>query len=143
MRKPRMPKFNCNMSWDEYKELDYFCRQYHRKKAEADALLTLRVSTPEVAMAADGTGVFMPHGSGGISDPVAITAEKRERLLRDVRMIDQAAVIAGQDLAEYLLKSVTRKNGVRSVLCDVPCSERQFYRMRRTFFCVLKMMREG
>ena len=36
-----------DVTWDEYKELDYFCRQYHRKKQEAENLLTLRVSTPQ------------------------------------------------------------------------------------------------
>ena len=33
------------ISWEEYKELTYFCLQYDRKRREADALLTLKLST--------------------------------------------------------------------------------------------------
>ena len=72
-----------DVTWDEYKELDYFCRQYHRKKQEAENLLTLRVSTPQPVVAADGSADFPGRGGGCVSDPVAAMAEKRERLLRD------------------------------------------------------------
>ena len=130
------------ITWDEYKELDYFCRQYERKRSEASAILTLRVSTPQPVYDKNGNADFMPHGSGGISDPVSAAAEKRERLLRDIRMIDKAAKIAGEDLATYLLRNVTRKEGVEKIITDgCPCSERTFYRMRRKFFYVLHEMR--
>lgn len=130
------------ITWDEYKELDYFCRQYERKRSEANAILTLRVSTPQPVYDKNGNADFMPHGSGGISDPVSAAAEKRERLLRDIRMIDKAAKIAGEDLAVYLLRNVTRKEGVEKIITDgCPCSERTFYRMRRKFFYVLHEMR--
>lgn len=131
------------ITWDEYKELDYFCRQYTRKKQEADALLTLRVSTPAPVIASDGSGVFLPHG-GTPGDPVSAAAEKREKLLRDVDMIDQAADQAGGDLAPYLLRAVTRRDGVRRILSDgCPCSNSSFYRMRRMFFFILREMKYG
>ena len=130
------------ITWDEYKELDYFCRQYDRKRAEAAAMLTLRISTPQPVYDNDGNAQFMPYGSGGTSDPVAILADKRERLLRDIRMIDKAAKIAGEDLAPYLIRAVTRKEGLQRIISDgCPCSERTFYRMRRKFFYVLHEMR--
>lgn len=132
------------ITWDEYKELDYFCRQYARKKAEADALLTLRISTPQPVQSADGSGEFMPHGGGSVSDPVSAAVKKRERLLHDVSIIDKAARMAGDDLAPYLLRAVTTRDGVQRILIDgCPCSERQFYRMRRRFFYILRELRNG
>ena len=133
-----------DVTWDEYKELDYFCRQYHRKKQEAENLLTLRVSTPQPVVAADGSADFPGRGGGGVSDPVAAMAEKRERLLRDVRLIDRAAKLAGAELAPWLLRAVTRKDGVTRIIADgCPCSERSFYRMRRRFFYVLRELRNS
>lgn len=130
------------ITWDEYKELDYFCRQYARKKAEAEALLTLRISTPQPVQSADGSGEFMPHGSGSVSDPVSAAVEKRERLLRDVSLIDKAARMAGDDLAPYLLRAVTTRDGVQKVITSgCPCSERSFYRMRKRFFFILRELK--
>lgn len=133
-----------DVTWDEYKELDYFCRQYHRKKQEAENLLTLRVSTPQPVVAADGSADFPGRGGGGVSDPVAAMAEKRERLLRDVRLIDRSARLAGAELAPWLLRAVTRRDGVARIIADgCPCSERSFYRMRRRFFYVLRELRNS
>lgn len=132
------------ITWDEYKELDYFCRQYDRKRADAAAILTLRISTPQPVYDKDGNADFMPHGSGGISDPVSLAAEKRDRLLRDIQMIEKAAKIAGNDLHPYLLRSVTKKDGIHKIIADgCPCSESTFYRMRRRFFYVLYCMRNN
>lgn len=133
-----------DITWDEYKELDYFCRQYERKRRDAAALLTLRVSTAPSAKTKDDNWVFLPHGSGGTSDPVAAAAEKRERLLRDVQMIEKAARLAGDEFAPYLLRAVTRRDGVNRIIADgCPCSERTFYRMRRRFFFVLRELRNA
>ena len=133
-----------NISWDEYKELDYFCRQYDRKRAEAAAMLTLRISTPDPVRLNDGSGVFMPRGSGGVSDPVSAAAEKRDRLLRDVRMIEHAARIAAGEYAPYILKAVTKRCGVQRIIADgCPCSERVFYRMRRKFYYTLKELKDS
>lgn len=131
-----------SISWEEYKELSYFCLQYHRKKAEAARLLTIRISTPPVPTDSKGNGVMLPHGKGGISDPVAATAVKRERLLKDCDMIDKAARLAGGDLAPWLIKAVTTRGDVRGVLCGCPASERVIWRLRRSFFCILKRLRE-
>lgn len=136
------------ISWEEYKELSYFCLQYDRKKREAEALLTLRISTPTPEVYHKGGkafGAFLPRGSGRSSDPVAATAARRERLIRDVDMIEQAAKIAGDDLAGHLLKAVTTRAGVRALYKDPdkapPVGERQLYEMRRRFFWVLREMR--
>nr|DAG37287.1 MAG TPA: hypothetical protein [Caudoviricetes sp.]DAU71909.1 MAG TPA: hypothetical protein [Caudoviricetes sp.] len=132
------------LTWDEYKELEYFCRQYDRKRREADALLTLRVSTPEPVRLKNGEGMFLPRGGGGKCDPVAAAAEKRERYLHDIAIIDAAAKLAGQDLAAWLLRAVTKKGGMnRELIRGCPCSQSAFYAMRRRFFFILKQLRDG
>ena len=157
------------ISWEEYKELTYFCLQYEQKKRDAAALLTIRISTPtpekyytmRKVVLSNGQekklkvlhGVYMPHGSGQISDPVAATAAKRDRLLRDVRMIEQAAQEAVIDPEtgqrsidpQYIIRAVTTRDGTRKTLAAmrVPLGERQFYGIRRRFFWVLREMKNG
>lgn len=140
------------ISWEEYKELCYFCLQYERKKREAAALLTIPSTTATpVTYRVGGKeyGTFLPHGNK-TGDPVAVTAERRERLLNDVRMIEKAALIAGQISEEYniytaLLRSVTTRGGVQSVMANPdykpPCGKNELYAARRRFFWVLKEMR--
>ena len=142
------------ISWEEYKELTYFCLQYEQKKREAAALLTLKLSTPVPEIYHKNGkeyGTFMPHGSGHVSDPTAATAAKRDRLLRDVRMIEQAAEAACRDAGEgmypALVRAVTTRCGVQAVYADPdkrpPLGERQFYSLRRKFFWILREMRAG
>lgn len=143
------------ISWEEYKELTYFCLQYERKKAEAAALLTIRLSTPVPTIyhkAGKEYGTFMPHGSGATGDPVAVTAAKREKLLADVHMIEQAAIIAGEleggaNIYPALLKAVTTRGGVQAVMTNPstrpPCGKNELYAARRRFFWVLREMRSN
>lgn len=141
------------ISWEEYKELTYFCLQYEQKKREAAALLTIKSATPTPAIyhkAGKEYGTFLPHGKGQITDPVAATAAKRDRLLGDVHMIEQAAMIAGRldsggSIYAALLRAVTTRSGVQAVFANPntrpPCGERQFYEARRKFFWVLREMK--
>lgn len=143
------------ISWEEYKELTYFCLQYEQKKREAAALLTLKLSTPVPEIyhkAGKEYGTFMPHGSGHVSDPTAATAAKRDRLLGDVHMIEQAAMAAGRLKNGYsiypsLLRAVTTRGGVRAAMTDTdtrpPCGKNEFYEARRKFFWILREMRCG
>ena len=63
-----------------YRELLHFCRQYPEWKTEAASLLWIR------AIKADG----QPHGSGK-SDPVSMAAEKREKLIEKIAIVDECA----------------------------------------------------
>ena len=139
------------ISWEEYKELVYFCLQYNQKKKAADALLTIPSTTPSPAVYHEGGreyGTFLPHGTK-ISDPVAATAERREKLLNDVRMIEAAAKQAcdgyGEELYKALLKAVTTKNGTRKIIThmNITISERKLYEVRRKFFYILSVLRNG
>lgn len=141
------------ISWEEYKELTYFCLQYDQKKRDAAALLTLKLSTPVPVIyhkAGKEYGTFLPHGSGNTSDPVAITAAKRDKLLSDVHMIEQAAIIAGElegghNIYTALLKAVTTRGGIQSIMANPntrpPCGKNEFYAARRRFFWVLREMK--
>ena len=141
------------ISWEEYKELTYFCLQYEQKKRDAAALLTLRLSTPNPAIYHKGGkeyGTFLPRGGGSTSDPVAATAAKRDRLLSDVHMIERAAIIAGElkdgyNIYTTLLKAVTTRGGVQAVYANPntkpPCGKNEFYAARRRFFWVLREMK--
>lgn len=142
------------ISWEEYKELTYFCLQYEQKKRDAAALLTIKLSTPAPAIyhkAGKEYGTFLPHGSGHVSDPVVATAAKRDRLLTDVRMIEQAAAAACEPdyNAAYaaLMRAVTTRGGVQAIFANPdhrpPMGERQFYALRRKFFWILREMRRG
>ena len=154
------------ISWEEYKELTYFCLQYEQKKHDAAALLTIKVSTPtpEVyytnrkVVLRNGLektvkvkhGTFLPHGSGQVSDPTAAIAAKRERLLNDVRMIEQAAQEAGRLTDEYniypaLLRAVTTRGGVQAAMASISpaCNKNEFYAARRKFFWILREMKNG
>lgn len=145
------------ISWEEYKELTYFCLQYSRKKKEAAALLTLRISTPPPAVVKEGGveyGVFLPRGTGGAGDPVSAAALRRERLLKDVRMIDSAcrAAVDGEAMGEArdaleacLRRAVTTRGGVEDAFeaCKPPIGKRQFYAIRRKFYWILREMRMG
>lgn len=145
------------ISWEEYKELTYFCLQYEQKKREAAALLTLKLSTPVPEIyhkAGKEYGTFMPHGSGHVSDPTAATAAKRDRLLKDIRMIEQAAKWATEAARDayswtidprYIIKAVTQRSGVQALYANSdtrpPLGERQFYTVRRIFYWVLHEMK--
>ena len=58
---------------------------------------------------------------------------------------EKAAGIAGKEMAPYILKAVTTRNGVRKTLASIrpPIGERQFYAMRRLFFYTLHELRGG
>lgn len=147
------------ITWEEYKELSYFCLQYARKKRDAAALLTLKTSTPAPVTYHKGGkeyGAFLPHAKGATGDPTAATAAKREHLLNDVRMIEQAATGATDAVKglygwaidpRYILMAVTRKSGVQALYANPatrpPLGERQFYTVRRVFFWILHEMKNG
>ena len=137
-----------NITKERYNELRWFCRQYDKKKRDAAALLTVRISTPApVTIYKDKReyGEFMPRGGGGVSDPTAQTAEKRDRLLRDVQVIERAARMAADEMAPYILKAVTGNDGIERVIANTkaPLSYGDFRTLRRRFFYILDGLLNG
>lgn len=119
------------------RELESFCYQYHEKKKRLGDLLH---SMPSAHVSG------MPRGSG-ISDPTARTAVliATENLMRDIEDMEAAAREAaeasgeGEVMGRYLLQYVTRRK--KPPIDLVPCGRRQFYALRRAFFCVLDKRR--
>ena len=97
-------------------------------------------------------GEFMPHGGNRTGDPTAATAAKRDRLLGDVHMIEQAALAAGvledgHSIYASLLRAVTTRGGVQAVMANPntrpPCGKNEFYAARRKFYWLLREIKNG
>jgi len=84
-----------------------------------------------------------PHGTG-TGDPTPITAMRMGVLRGNVEMIESTAILAGRDVAEFLLYAVTNEgityNYLRSGRCSlgvIPCGRNQYYQIRRSFYYLL------
>ena len=119
-----------------YYELKHFCMQYPDWKIQLKAIDGYQHQ-------ADFTD--MPKTvENDIFDPVARTAQQRERLLRRIDMVESAAREAGADLSGYILKGITE--GIAySILCTkltIPCNRNEYYDCYRKFFWILDKLRD-
>ena len=114
---------------DRYFELLHFCRQYPDWKLEADSLLGIR------AIKLDS----QPHGTT-VGDPVASVAERRERLLQKIQIVEDCARTVGDGrwyaaIIQNVCMGKSYDHIDRTIL---PTSMRsEFFRYRRAFFAVL------
>ena len=111
----------------EYYELKAFCRQYREKKRKAsDVLLTIR------SQEQSGTS------------PVEQLVIKRDRLIRDIQMIEQAASeTAGGGWEHAIISNCCDGVGYAKIdRTKMPSSNQgAFYHARREFFYRLKLIR--
>lgn len=117
------------ISKDRYQELLHFCRQYPEWKMEANSMIGIR------AIKADG----LPHGSGK-SDPVAEIAERREKLIEKISIVDECAraIENGEWYAALIQNVCIGKTYTQMDRALMPTSDRNaFFRKRREFFDVL------
>ena len=117
------------ISQDRYRELLHFCRQYPEWKTEANSLLGIR------AVKADG----LPHGSGK-SDPVAAAAEKREKLMEKIEIVDRCAraVDEGAWYASIIQNVCIGRSYEQMDRALMPTSDKNaYFRKRREFFELL------
>ena len=122
------------ISADRYRELLHYCRQYPEWKLEASSLLGLK------AITADG----LPHGSGK-SDPVAAAAERREKLLSKIELVDECAKsICGGDWYAAIIQNVCiGKAWTQMDKALMPTSDKNsFFSVRRQFFDLLNKKTE-
>ena len=122
------------ISKERYQELLHFCRQYPEWKIEANSLLGIR------GMKMDG----QPHGSGK-SDPVAIAAAKRERLLDKIRIVEECAENAGGgDWFAAIIQNVCIGKPFAQIdQTLIPTAKANtFYKYRREFFTLLNKRTE-
>lgn len=119
---------------DRYLELLHFCRQYPEWKSEAASLIGIR------GKALDG----MPHGAG-VGDPVASAAERREKLMKKVDMVELCAMQVEEGAwFAALIQNVCMGRGY-DVLDPtlMPTSKRQaFFHARKEFFSLLDVMKQ-
>ena len=114
---------------ERYNELNARCKRYPKKRMQADALLG--ASSPSMS--------GMPHG-GGISDPTAQAAEKRDRLLSWCEPFERAAKTAAHGtFADALIKNCCYGCGYEHLDPSIlPTSNRNaFFQARREFFWLL------
>ena len=117
------------ISKDRYRELLHFCRQYPEWKTEANSLLGIR------AIKQDG----QPHGTGK-SDPVAMAAERRERLVDKIRIVDECAmaVDGGVWYASIIQNVCIGRSYEQMDRALMPTSDKNaYFRKRREFFDLL------
>ena len=117
------------ISPSRYSELLHFCRQYPEWKKEASSLLGIR------AVKADG----LPHGNGK-SDPVAAAAEKREKLLEKIAIVDECAkAVDGGDWYASIIQNVCiAKSYEQMDRALMPTSNKNaYFKKRAEFFKLL------
>ncbi len=118
------------LSFEAYKELEYFCYQYRQKKQELAEAAIKTHKKMNLAQREQQSSVTAKQN------------ELRSRALKaQLRIIEEAAEEAGRQLAPFLLKNVTEK--IRYEYMEVPCGRRQFYEMRRKFFLILYEKKRG
>ena len=90
----------------------------------------------------------MPHATGS-SDPTARIAMRSSILRSNIDLIENTALIAGQEVAEYILYAVTHEgttynylSGDRCILGRIPCGRNQYYQRRRLFYYLLSKRME-
>ena len=117
------------ISRDRYQELLHLCRQYPEWKTEANSLLGIR------AIKADG----LPHGNGK-SDPVAAAAEKRERLIEKITIVDECAkaIDGGAWYASIIQNVCIGRPYEQMDRALMPTSDKNaYFKKRREFFELL------
>ncbi len=109
---------------NEYMELYWFCRQYPEKKRKLATLIR----------AGSGLVDCQSHTNENTS-PVETAVFKRELLLADCQMIEQATVEADRDLHFCILQNVAYGRSYENI--KPPCGINQFTAARRKFFFIL------
>ncbi len=125
-----------DMTWDDYRisknryrELRAFCLQYDEKKSK------VRYGIP--AVQSDG----IPSGNFKQSQ-VEKQAIENSAFLRDIRMIEEAAIKADPGVWKYILRSVTQGLSYEYIEYDeelgkIPMCSKDFYGTRKLFYSIL------
>ena len=131
------------MTWDDYgisrhryEELRAFCLQYQEKKAKINRGLSGSVNY-------NG----MPKGNFK-ENMLERTAIQNVIYEKDCEIIEKAAVVAGKDIAPYILKSVTNGLSYQLVEYDqelgrIPVGKTEFYAIRRLFYHYLSTYKDN
>ena len=90
----------------------------------------------------------MPHGSE-TGDPTSRIAMRSSVLRSNIDLIESTALIAGEEIAEFILYAVTNEGvtykyltGGRCKLGRIPCGRNEYYQRRRMFYYLLSKRME-
>lgn len=119
-----------NISPHKFMELYHHCMQYNEWKNElmykADTVKSIQVTDMPTA-----------HNT---SDATQELAFRRAELRAKCELVEQTAIEAGGDIAQYLLRAVTNEgftyNYLKTVL-EMPCGKKMYYDRRRKFYWLL------
>ena len=103
------------ISLSRYRELYYFCQQYHEKK---EALQRCYSVKSELISNMSGNTYMLTNSAEQQMD-------KTNKLSRDISLIEQTAQEAVGGLYPFILKNVTEDITYEHM--GVPCGRRQFY----------------
>ena len=121
------------ISRERYRELMAYCRQYQEWLAEARSLL-----------GAKGQRYSSVPRAPGVTDPVAVAAERREILLAKVDTIEQAAkAVEGGKWKVALIQNCCMGRALSAIDQTImPTSNRNaYYNARRLFFIALNELK--
>lgn len=123
------------ISKHRYYELKHFCLQYPTWKKEYAACDTFERSLP-ISEKISSTNIP--------GDPTAKCAIMKLYYFEKIKLIEESAKAADEDLYEYILKAVTENLSftyLKSKL-DIPCSRDTYYNRYRRFFWLLSKSRD-
>ena len=109
----------------------HFCLQYSEWRDEYKALSSGNISGIDY----DG----MPHGST-VGNPTEARAIRLEELSRKISLVEQTAIEAGEDIAEWILKGVTSEDATfryLKMVMGIPCEKDMYYDRRRKFYWLI------
>lgn len=108
----------------------HFCLQYNEWIEEYGRLASGDVS------AINYTG--MPHGSG-CGNPTERNAMRMAELSQKIKTVEQTAIEADEDIAEWILKGVTLEYVTFDSLkaAGMPCERDMYYDRRRKFYWLM------
>ena len=112
-------------------ELVHFCLQYPDWKKELLAI--------NYAPVCD----FHEVKTNNTTDPTAKIALRATYFMSRIKMVEDAAVLADEGIANYILKAATTGASYQNLLANgIPCSKDYFYDRYRKFYYILSDIRK-
>lgn len=121
------------ISRHRYYELKHYCMQYHEWQ-----YLYL---TCDGVMAA---GLGLPSGNP-YKDPVGKSVVIRDRYLRDMKLVEDAAEMTDHVIGRYIFLAVTEGRSYENLrtTLEIPCCKDVYYELYRKFFYILSQKKHA
>lgn len=118
---------------NRYYELKYYCLQYpewKKRQAEIDGYPNQRID-------------IFRNGDVEFSDPTYNHVKARSYYLDNIRIVEEAALLADPVLKDYILKGVTLgiSYSILQARYSIPCGRDMYYDRYRRFFWILDILK--